>query len=99
RWAPASKPGGPQSKNPSIEDWTGEVTFRYEKNEAPRVVQQQARLVDGDYVVEIEVSTDADHGSARAVTRNVVALQGGSTTIDASSLAPANVHAEDGRTK
>jgi hypothetical protein len=84
-----------QSKNPSIEDWTGEVTFRYEKNAAPRVVQQKMRLADGEYVVEIELIT----GGGRAVTRKVVALQGGSTTIDASYLASANAHAEDGGTK
>jgi hypothetical protein len=73
RWAP-------QSKNPSIEDWTGEVTFRYEKNAAPRVVQQEMRLADGDYVVEIERITE----QGGAVTRKNVALTGGTTTIDMS---------------
>jgi hypothetical protein len=92
RWAVA---GAPQSKNPSIEDWTGEVTFRYEKNAAPRVVQQEMRLADGEYVVEIELIT----GGGRAVTRKVVALQGGSTTIDASTFALANPPAENGGTK
>ena len=86
RWAP-------QSKNPSIEDWTGEVTFQYGKNAAPRVVQQETRLADGDYVVEIEVSTEG----GRAVTDRVVALRGGATTIDVASLALASdTRAEDG---
>jgi hypothetical protein len=78
RWA-ASQKG-----NPSIEDWTGEVTFRYEKNAAPRVVQQETRLADGDYVVEIELITER----GVAVKRTNVALAGGTTSIDASGLAP-----------
>lgn len=92
RWVPAS---ASPSKNPSIEDWTGEVTFRYEKNAAPRVAEQEMRLADGDYLVEIEAITEW----GRAVTRKTVALQGGSTTIDASSLAPTAPRAEDGGTK
>ncbi len=82
RWAPAS---AARTKNPSIEDWTGEVTFRYEKNAAPRVVQQEMRLADGDYVVEIELITER----GGAVTRKNVAITGGTTTIDVSSVAPA----------
>ncbi|MEO8875090.1 MAG: hypothetical protein ABI461_05840 [Polyangiaceae bacterium] len=68
----------------SIEDWTGEVTFRYEKNKAPRVVQHKARLADGEYVVEIELNAEA----GGAVTRKVVALGGGTTTIDVSGSLP-----------
>jgi hypothetical protein len=78
RWGP--KPKQPTA-NPSIEDWTGEVTFQYGKNAAPRVVQQEARLADGDYVVEIELITE--RGGA-VVTRKNVALTGGTTTIDVS---------------
>jgi hypothetical protein len=78
RWA-ASQKG-----NPSIEDWTGEVTFRYEKNAAPRVVQQRARVADGDYVVEIDLITER----GVAVTRKNIALAGGTTSIDVSGLTP-----------
>ena len=76
----------------AVEDWTGEVTFRYEKNGAPRVVQQQAHLADGDYVVEIELITE---GGRAVTTRKIIALSGGSTTIDISSLAKQDI-AKDG---
>ena len=80
RWAPKTKE---PSANPSIEDWTGEVTFRYEKNSAPRVVQEETRMADGDYVVEIELITER----GGAVTRRNVSLGGGATTVDVSGLA------------
>jgi len=83
RWAPAAEKSG-DSRVASIEDWTGEVTFRYEKNKAPRVIQQETRLADGDYVVEIELSAEA----GGAVSRKVVALGGGTTSIDVSTSVP-----------
>jgi hypothetical protein len=65
-------------------EWSREVTFEYAKGAAPRVVTHQARLPDGDYLVEIEVV----HDSARAVTTRVVRL-GGTTSIELSrALAP-----------
>lgn len=84
RWAAAEKGGKRGSRSANIEDWTGEVTFRYDRG-APRVVEQTARLPDGDYLVEIEASGG---GRRSTVMRYDVALASGSTTtIDASSLA------------
>jgi hypothetical protein len=96
RWVAVAALAEHKKREPSIEDWTGEVTFRYEKNAAPRVVEHEARLADGDYVVEIEVSTD--DGRANAVTRRAVALHGGATTIDVASLVHTN-DLEDGGAK
>lgn len=79
RWAPASEPG--QNK-PVSEDWTGEVTFRYEKSRAPRIVQENARLADGDYLVQIELESDGE----QAVTTRTVPLSGGSTTVDVAAV-------------
>lgn len=81
RWAPISNE---KKTEVAVEDWTGEVTFRYEKNQAPRIIEHRVHVTDGDYEVEIEVSTDR----GGAVTRKNVALAGGTTTIDFSSVSP-----------
>lgn len=86
RWAEAEKGGKSAGRSANIEDWTGEATFRYE-NGAPRVVEKTTRLADGDYVVEIEAS-----GGGRQSTvmrRDVTLATGSTTTIDATSLVPA----------
>ncbi len=84
RWVAAEKGGKTGSRSANIEDWTDEATFRYETG-APRVVEQTARLSDGDYVVEIEASGG---GRQSTVMRYDVTLASGrATTIDASSLA------------
>ncbi len=94
RWAPAASD---KKSMPSVEDWTGEVTFRYEKNQAPRIIEQRMHVTDGDYAVEIEVSTKR---GGSAVTHEVVALQGGATTVDVSRLASTDdFSAEDGGAK
>lgn len=86
RWAPRADRGenkaNPDSRSANIEDWTGEVTFRYEHG-APRVVEEKTRAADGDYVVEIEVES---LGGGRAVTAKEVSFAGGSSTIDLSTL-------------
>jgi hypothetical protein len=62
-------------------DWAREVTFRYAKGQAPRIVSYEPRLKSGEYLVEIEVKTDDD----RVVTTDRrVQLEGGSTSIDLS---------------
>ncbi len=73
------------------EDWTREVTFRYAIEErpgdkakeastsAPRVITHVARLADGDYLVEIDVTSSANRTTT---TRRRVTLLGGATSID-----------------
>ncbi len=46
--------GGPDA------DLRREVSFRFDKGKAPRVVHHEARLPDGDYVVTIEMRGDGD---------------------------------------
>jgi hypothetical protein len=63
-------------------DWDREVTFRYAKGQAPRIVSYEPRLANGDYLVEIELKMDDDRV---LVTDRRVALEGRTTTIDLSS--------------
>ncbi|WP_394849829.1 hypothetical protein LZC95_20530 [Pendulispora brunnea] len=57
-----------------------EATFRYGQGViAPRIVDHAPRLADGDYVVEIAVSTDAGNNT---VSRQVHLEEGRSTSID-----------------
>jgi hypothetical protein len=63
-------------------DWAREVTFRYAKGQAPRIVGYEPRLASGDYLVEIEQTTSDGH--VRTTDRRV-RLEGGTTTsIDVS---------------
>jgi hypothetical protein len=62
-------------------DWVREVTFRYAKGQAPRILSYEPRLASGDYLVEIEEKTD----EAGAFTTDRHAhLSGGTTTFDLS---------------
>jgi hypothetical protein len=62
-------------------EWMREVTFRYAKGEAPRIVSYEPRLANGDYLVEIELETD----DARVrTTDRQMKLAGGTTSIDLS---------------
>jgi hypothetical protein len=65
------------------EELVREVTFRYPKGGAPRIVSHEPRLPDGDYLVEIDLGFEHGH----AETRRTVTLGGGSTSIDVSQLA------------
>jgi len=57
-------------------DLRRDVSFRFDKGKAPRVVHHEARLADGDYVVTVETRGDDD-----VVTKQRrVRLEGGSTT-------------------
>lgn len=57
-----------------------EATFRYGQGViAPRIVDHAPRLADGDYVVEISVSTDV---GSNTVSRQVHLTEGHSTSID-----------------
>ena len=86
RWAPRADRGenkaNPDARSANIEDWTGEVTFRYEHG-APRVVEEKTRAADGDYVVEIEVDS---LGGGHAMTAKEISLAGGPCTIDLADL-------------
>ncbi len=64
------------------EDWTRGATFSFPDASAPRVVTDEPRLADGDYVVEIEV-LKTSHAIVR-VERPHVKLAGGTTSIDVS---------------
>ena len=66
------------------EELVREVTFRYPKGGAPRIVSHEPRLPDGDYLVEIDLGFEHGHTE----TRRNVTLGGGSTSIDISQLAP-----------
>jgi hypothetical protein len=62
-------------------DWMREVTFRYAKGEAPRIVSYEPRLANGDYLVEIEL----EMADARVrTTDRQMTLAGGTTSIDLS---------------
>jgi|SRR5690348_12382079 len=62
----------------SSDDVSRDVTLHYDLGKAPRVVHHEARLPDGDYVVDVEVRTA--HGSWN--NERHVKLAGGSTSID-----------------
>jgi hypothetical protein len=72
---------------PELEsEWAREVTFEYAKGTAPRVVTHEARLADGDYLVEIDVARGGEH----TVVERKVRL-GGTTSIELqSALSPKN---------
>jgi hypothetical protein len=62
------------------------AAFSYAKGTAPRIVTHEAKLPDGDYVVDVEVTA----GSATATVHRRVHLEsGGSTTVDVSRDVPA----------
>lgn len=65
-------------------DWAREVTFRYAKGQAPRIVSYEPRLKSGEYLVEIEIRTDDDRV---LTTDRRVRLEGGATSIDVFDLA------------
>ncbi len=48
------------------DDWAREVTFRYAPGRAPRMVNHEARLANGDYDVEIDIGLVTTTGPARA---------------------------------
>jgi hypothetical protein len=68
-----------------------DVTLRFDRGRAPRVVHHEARLADGDYVVSIEVRSDR---RAWSDSRRVTLHGGGSTSIDVSQHAREGLHAE-----
>jgi hypothetical protein len=64
------------------DDWAAEVMFHYAKGQAPRIVSYEPRLANGEYLVEIEVTTD--EGRVLTTDRRV-RLLGGTTSIDLST--------------
>ncbi len=61
-----------------------EVTYRFARGTAPRVVTDPLRAADGDYAVQIAVVADG----ARASVQRRVTLGGGVTSIDLSARLP-----------
>lgn len=59
-----------------------DVTLHFDHGKAPRVVHHEARLVDGAYLLTIEVRGDGAH--AWSDQRRVELRGGGSTSIDVS---------------
>lgn len=88
RWTQAL--GCDQARQGEQAELTGEllreVSFRYPNGGAPRLVHHEARLADGDYVLEMEVVTDQH----RTSVKRTVGLLGGTTTIDLSNSFPMN---------
>jgi hypothetical protein len=68
----------------SHDDVDREATFRYAPGQAPRVVTHQPRLADGEYTVEIDLTS----GSGRSTVTRRVTLAGGSTSIDLAGSVP-----------
>jgi hypothetical protein len=69
------------------EDFTREVSFRYDPDAAraaPRVVTHTARLPDGEYTVEIDLATKTD----RATVRRRVTLEGKAVSIELEQAVP-----------
>jgi hypothetical protein len=64
-------------------EWTREVTFRYAKGQAPRIVSYEPRLVSGEVLLEIEQTTS--DGRVRTTDRHL-RLEGGTTSIDVSDV-------------
>jgi hypothetical protein len=83
---------GPIGEGAMAEDWTRGATFRFAGGSAPRIVTHDARLADGDYVVEIEIlkvsHEHSDAGTAAVPPHDIVrvirrvTLEGGTTSID-----------------
>ena len=65
--------------SPSGDDLTRNVALHYAPGGAPRVVHHEARLPDGEYVVDIDVKTPQD---AWSTERRVRLEAGSSTSID-----------------
>jgi hypothetical protein len=85
RYRLASAPAG---------EWTREVTFEYSRGKAPRIVTHEARLPNGDYVVEIEIV----HDTLRTVVERAVRV-GGTTSIELSSAVSPSYGAKDAAPK
>ena len=75
---------GHEGDTPPAEDWTREVTFRYALRSAPRVITHAARLPDGDYLVEIDLTTPTE----RTTVQRRIRLSGGVTSIDVAESLP-----------
>ena len=68
----------------SGDDWTREASFRYAPGQAPRVVTHEPKLPDGDYTVEIDITS----ASEKNTVRKRVTLAGGSTSIELAQAVP-----------
>jgi hypothetical protein len=74
-YAPASKNG------PMAEDWTRGATFRFPGGSAPRIVTNEPRVADGDYVVEIEIVK----ASSKERDASAVVVDAGASALDAAT--------------
>jgi hypothetical protein len=59
--------------------------FHYEPGKAPRIVESDLRLPDGDYTVDVDVGT---HGAHATQTRKVHLSSGSTVTVDLSRQVP-----------
>jgi hypothetical protein len=66
------------------DDFSRDATYRYAEGSAPRVVTHEARLRNGDYVLEIELSTRK--GASTAQRR--VKLHGDPVSVDVREAVP-----------
>jgi hypothetical protein len=65
-------------------DCSREVSFRFVRGTAPRVVTSAMRVAGGDYVVHITIVAEGE----RSIVDRRVTLQGGVTSIDLARQAP-----------
>lgn len=76
--APAATPAGDDA------DCARDVTFRYAPGGAPTTIAHTPRLPDGDYDVEVELHA----GGRVAQVHRKVTLEGGTTTLDLTTVVP-----------
>lgn len=84
RYFAAEKASGAATTRDLTDEVLREVSFRYPKGDAPRLVRHEPRLADGEYVLEIEVVTN----DSRATLRRTVGLLGGPASVDIASAIP-----------
>ncbi len=84
RWTPAgaAHPGAASERDDS--DTARDVSFRYAPGRAPATVTHTPRLPDGDYDVDVELRS----GAHVAQVHRKVTLQGGTTTLDLTTVVP-----------
>jgi hypothetical protein len=74
-------------------DCSREVSFRFVRGAAPRVVTSTMRIAAGDYVVHITIVADGE----RSIVDRRVTLGGGVTSIDLALQVPHGRDASNGR--
>jgi hypothetical protein len=78
----AASPQNQSDRGELTDEVLREVSFRFPRGGAPRVVRHEPRLADGDYLLEIELVTD----QSRTTVTRAVGLLGGATSVDVSRV-------------